>query len=117
MGGEVLVFICIFLVIFGISYLYLTTRNRERLALIEKGAEASIFLKGRPKGAAPFWKVLILNLALLLVGIGVAIFVASFMVSVVGLDEDVAYPGTIFLMAGIGLYLGFILTKKLDKEE
>ncbi|NNK36570.1 MAG: hypothetical protein HKP47_11120, partial [Eudoraea sp.] len=44
------------------------------------------------------------------------IFIASLMVEM-GLDEDVAYPGTIFLMAGLGLYLGFTLTKKLDIEE
>lgn len=116
MGGEIIIFISIFLMIFGISYLYLTTRNKERLALIEKGAEASIFVKGKREATAPFWKVLLLNISLLLMGIGLAIFIASLMVEM-GLDEDVAYPGTIFLMAGLGLYLGFSLTKKLDKEE
>jgi hypothetical protein len=116
MGGEVIIFISIFLMIFGISYLYLTTRNKERLALIDKGAEASIFVKGKREATAPFWKVLLLNISLLLMGIGLAIFIASLMVEM-GLDEDVAYPGTIFLMAGLGLYLGFTLTKKLDKEE
>ncbi|NER09164.1 PEP-CTERM protein-sorting domain-containing protein [Muriicola jejuensis] len=117
MGGEVIVFISMFLVVFAICYLYFTTRNKERLALIEKGADASIFVKGKREGAAPFWKVLILNLALLLTGIGLAIFLASFMASSLGMDEDVAYPGTIFLMSGLGLYLGFTLTKKLEKEE
>lgn len=116
MGGEIIIFISIFLMIFGISYLYLTTRNKERLALIEKGAEASIFVKGKREATAPFWKVILLNISLLLMGIGLAIFIASLMVEI-GLDEDVAYPGTIFLMAGLGLYLGFTLTKKLDKEE
>ncbi|QBA63588.1 DUF6249 domain-containing protein [Muriicola soli] len=116
MGGEVIIFISIFLMIFGISYLYLTTRNKERLALIEKGAEASIFVKGKKEGTAPFWKVLILNIALLLLGIGLAIFIAALLVEI-GLDEDVAYPGTIFIMAGLGLFLGFTLTKKLDKED
>ncbi|MEZ2414556.1 DUF6249 domain-containing protein [Muriicola sp. E247] len=116
MGGEVIIFISIFLMVFGISYLYLTTRNKERLALIEKGAEASIFVKGKREATAPFWKVLLLNISLLLMGIGLAIFIASLMVEM-GLDEDVAYPGTIFLMAGLGLYIGFTLTKKLDKEE
>ncbi|MEY8019748.1 DUF6249 domain-containing protein [Muriicola sp. SD30] len=116
MGGEVIIFISIFLMVFGISYLYLTTRNKERLALIEKGAEASIFVKGKREATAPFWKILLLNISLLLMGIGLAIFIASLMVEM-GLDEDVAYPGTIFLMAGLGLYIGFTLTKKLDKEE
>jgi len=34
-----------------------------------------------------------------------------------GVDDDIAYPGTIFLMAGIGLFVGFTITKKLEKEE
>jgi len=117
MGQEGIVFISLFLVVFGICYLYFTTRNKERLALIDKGAEASIFVKGKREGTAPFWKVLIVNLALLLMGIGIAIFIGSFLANALGLDEDVAYPGTIFLMAGLGLYTGFIFTKKLDKED
>jgi len=117
MGGEVIILISMFLVVFGISYLYFTTRNKERLALIEKGADASIFVKGKRDGAAPFWKVLILNLSLLLMGIGLAIFVASFLDNALGVDAEVAYPGTIFLMAGLGLYLGFTLTKKLEKQD
>ncbi len=86
------------------------------MALIEKGADASIFVKGKREGAAPFWKVFILNVALLLIGIGLAIFVASIMVHSMGMEEEVAYPGSIFLMAGAGLLAGFFLTKKLDKE-
>ncbi len=111
------VFICLFIIIFGIAYLYFSSRNKERLALIEKGADASIFVKGKREKAAPFWKIIILNLALLSMGIGIAIFIASIMINNVGLEEEVAYPGTIFLMAGIGLFVGFTLTKKLDKEE
>jgi ABC-type Fe3+ transport system permease subunit len=114
MGGEVLILISMFLVVFGIFYLYFTTRNKERLALIEKGADASIFVKGKRENAAPFWKILILNFALLLIGIGLAIFIASILVNAMGLDDEVAYPGTIFLMAGIGLYVGFTMTKKLE---
>ena len=114
MGSEVIIIPIIFGVIFAIAYLYFSTRNKERLALIEKGADASIFVKGGREGAAPFWKVVILNLALLLIGIGLAIFFASILVYSVGVDEDVAYPGTIFTMAGIGLLAGFFLTKRLE---
>ncbi len=116
MGGEVIIVALIFGAIFGVFYLYFSTRNRERLALIEKGADASIFAHPRRNGTAPIWKVVILNLALLLIGIGLAIFIASLLANNLGMDEDVAFPGTIFLMAGIGLFAGFTLTKKLDKE-
>ena len=113
---EVAILAVIFGSIFGVFYLYLSTRNTERLALIEKGADASIFMKGHAKNAAPFWKVFVLNLSVLLMGIGIGIFIASILHYSLGVDEDVAYPGTIFLMAGIGLFTGFNLTKKLDKE-
>ncbi|MDF0708890.1 DUF6249 domain-containing protein [Flagellimonas okinawensis] len=117
MGSEVIIMPIIMGVIFAIAYLYFSTRNKERLALIEKGADASIFVRGKREKAAPVWKIIILNLALLLMGIGAAIFVASILHSTLGVDEEVAYPGSIFLMAGIGLFVGFTMTKKLDQED
>lgn len=113
MATQILVPISFFLFIFGLFYLFFSTRNKERMALIEKGAEASIFFTGK-KGSAG--KMILLNLALLLVGVGLAIFIGSVMENM-GLDEDVAYPGSIFLMAGIGLLVGFFLTKKMEKED
>ena len=115
MGSELIIIPIIFGAIFGVFYLYFSTRNKERLALIEKGADASIFMKGK-QHTAPIWKILILNLALLLMGIGVGIFIASILHYNMGVDDDVAFPGTIFLMAGIGLFVGFTMTKNLDKE-
>lgn len=117
MVAEVFIFISLFLVIFGIAYLHYSTRNKERLALIEKGAEASIFVKGKREKTAPVWKVLVLNLALLLMGIGTGIIIAGILNSNLGVKGDIAFPGSIFLMAGTGLLIGFFLTKKLDREE
>lgn len=115
MGSEFIIMPLFIAAIFGIFYLYFSTRNKERLALIEKGADATIFMKGK-QHTAPIWKVLILNLALLLMSIGIGVFIASILDYNLGVDEDVAYPGTIFLMAGIGLFVGFNMTKNLDKE-
>jgi hypothetical protein len=110
---EIAVLAIIFGSIFGVFYLFFSTRNKERLALIEKGADASIFMKGQPKNAAPVWKVIILNLSLLLMGVGLGVFIASFLDTYSGLGDEV-YPATIFFMAGVGLFTGFTLTKKLD---
>ncbi|MFL0352324.1 DUF6249 domain-containing protein [Xanthomarina sp. GH4-25] len=115
MGSELIIIPIIFGAIFGVFYLYFSTRNKERLALIEKGADASIFIKGK-QSTAPIWKVFILNLALLLMGIGVGVFIASILESYTTLDDDAVYPATIFFMAGAGLFLGFKMTKDLDKE-
>lgn len=110
----ILIPISLFLTIFGMVYLYLSTRNKERLALIEKGADASIFIKGRNQ-SSPIWKVILLNLALLLMSIGIGVFIASILDNYTTLG-DAVYPGTIFLMAGLGLYVGFNKSKDLDKE-
>lgn len=115
MGSEFIIMPLMIAAVFGIFYLYYSTRNKERLALIEKGADASIFVRGKVH-AAPIWKVLILNLALLLMGIGLGTFIASILQNLTTLDEGPLYTGTIFLMAGIGLFLGFHMTKNLDKE-
>ncbi|UOB18013.1 DUF6249 domain-containing protein [Abyssalbus ytuae] len=110
---EVIIVGIIFGTIFGIVYLLVSARNKERMALIEKGAEASIFYS-KDRRITPVWKVLVLNLSLLLMGIGLGIFIAGILVSVFYVEGEVAYPGTIFLMAGIGLFTGFTMTKKLD---
>ena len=109
---EVAILAIIFGSIFGIFYLYFSTRNKERLALIEKGADASIFAKGR-QHAAPIWKVLVLNLAFLFMGVGLGVFIASLLDTFTMIDEEAIYPAIIFMMAGLGLYVGFLQTRKL----
>ena len=117
---AVLVFISLFVVVFGIFYLHYSTRNKERLALIEKGADASIFFSAKAaqkKSTVPLWKVLILNLAVLLMGIGAGIFIGSILEAYTLIENGVAYAGSIFLFGGIGLFVGFTLSKKLVEKE
>ena len=114
MGSEVIIVPIIFGILFGIVYLFFSTRNKERMALIEKGIGAEIFNKGNRK-TAPVWKVFILNLALLLMGIGLGILLASILDHFTELDGDSIYPGIIFLTAGAGLFAGFKMTNNLDK--
>lgn len=115
MGSEVIILPAMFGVVFGIYYLYISTRNKERLALIEKGADASIFFSTK-KSLTPTWKVLVLNVAVLMMGIGLGIFIGNLLHISVGLPEEVAFPGTIFLLGGISLFTGFFLTKKLVEK-
>jgi hypothetical protein len=128
MGSELVIMPVIVGAIFGVFYLYFSTRNKERLALIEKGADASIFMKGNSKNAAPFWKILILNLGLLAMGIGVGILLGSLLSYNFGysgsyqnrpnnyISSETLYAASIFLCAGASLLIGFKVTKSLDKE-
>jgi len=115
MGSEVIIVPILFGVLFGIVYLFFSTRNKERMALIEKGIGAEIFFSKKDRKTAPIWKVLILNISVLLMGIGAGIFIATIIDAYTTIGDSV-YPGTIFLTAGIGLFVGFNLTKNLDKE-
>lgn len=115
MGPQMLIPISLFLMIFGIVYIIFSSRNRERLALIEKGVDASIFMNGKNPNT-PIWKVFILNFALLLIGCGVGIFIALLIVTYTELNQGAIYPATILTMAGIGLLVGFNKSKNLDKE-
>jgi hypothetical protein len=114
MDAEILIPISFFAAIFGMVYLYFSTRNKERLALIEKGADASIFNLGKRSGSS--WKVIVINLAFLLMGIGLGLFIANLLETTTSLDEDVIYPAMTFLMAGVGLYVGFTQTKKAVED-
>ncbi|NNE30754.1 MAG: hypothetical protein HKN40_00140 [Winogradskyella sp.] len=110
MNEEILIPLSFFAAIFGMVYLYYSTRNKERLALIEKGADASIFNLGKRTGSS--WKVIVINLAFLLMGIGLGVLLANILDTYSGLDGDAIYPSMIFLMAGIGLYVGYTQTRK-----
>lgn len=115
MIAEILVPISFFLMIFGIIYLLYSTRNRERLALIEKGIDASIFFKGKQNSLST-WKIFTINLAFLLIGSGIGIFIALLITTYTSLNDNAVYPSIIFIMAGAGLLAGFHNAKNLDKE-
>ena len=112
---EVAVLAVIFGTFFGIFYLFFSTRNKERLALIEKGADASIFNLGQKKGSSSFAKVFILNIALLSIGIGIGVIIGSILYNSFGMQEEV-FPASIFICAGGALLVGFNMTKKMDNE-
>ena len=107
---EIAIMAIIFGSIFGVFYLYISSRNKERLALIEKGADASIFNLSKKAGSS--WKVIVLNIAFLFMGIGFGVLLASILDQYSSLDEEAIYPALIFLMAGLGLYVGFTQTRK-----
>jgi len=112
---EVLIaFLTFFAMVFGIYYMFFTTRNKERLALIEKGADASLFNTGKEPSQVgnTLGRVFsVLKIGLFLVGIGLGI-VAGYLVSMAGMDEGAAYPSMIFLFGGLGLIVYYLFSRK-----
>lgn len=111
---PVFVFLSLFATIFGIAYVFLSTRNRERLALIEKGADASLFeRKGTKFSIAKF----ILNIALLLVGIGTGILVGNVIHVSMGIKLEISLVSMLFVFGGIGLIAGYVVTRRIEKAD
>lgn len=97
---DILIPIVAILVVFGTAYgvarLYLTTRSRERLALIAKGMSAEHLSSPR---AGLRW-------AIVLISIGIGIFMGYILSEVTGVDAGVAYSTMILIFAGVGYVLG-----------
>jgi len=107
--GEILVPIVLFLVIFGILYLYFSSRNKERLALIEKGADATIFYGPRTERSGKW----ILKVGILAIGVALGVLVGAAL-EAAGMEDDVAYTASIFLFAGIALVVAYFLARKVN---
>ena len=104
---EILIPLIVFSSIFGMVYVFLNTRNKERLALIEKGADASLFASKKN-----YKSNLTLKFGMLAVGIGIGILIASIVAAYTVLDEEVAYPSMIFLFGGLFLIANAMIEKK-----
>ena len=100
-----------FAMIFGIVYLIVTSRNRERMALIERGADPTLF-ETKKKATSGTMKV-----GLFFLGIGFGIVVAYLLTSGGGMDEDAAYPAMIFMFGGIALVVSYLWQRKQEKED
>lgn len=108
-----IVFIALFAAIFGIMYIFYTTRHKERLALIEKGAEASLFNTGKESKSLINWNKFTLKLGMLAMGIAVGIIIAAVLSQTGVMDEDALYSSMIFFFGGLSLVLFYVFDRKI----
>ena len=106
---AIVFFLTFFGSIFGIAYFYYTTRNRERLALIEKNADPSI-LKTEP---VTLFKKLPIKLGMLFIGGGFGVLVGNILTVTTRLEEPVAYLSMIFMFAGAGLVASYFVSRQV----
>ena len=111
MGVEIIVPVALFATIFGIVYVVISARNKERISLIEKGADAEIFhAKTRTYG-----KYVSLQFGLLVIGIAIGILLGA-VLEEVGLEEEPAYFSMIMLFGGLGLLTYYFIMRKIKPE-
>jgi hypothetical protein len=109
--GVLVAFIAFFATVFGIYYVHITTRNRERMALIDKGADASLFNTGKE---VPFfnWNKFTLKLGMLFMGIAIGIIAGSILNTMGVMQDGPDYVSMIFLFGGLSLVLFYIIDRQ-----
>lgn len=110
---TLIAFIALFATVFGIFYVHFTTRNRERLALIEKGADASLFNTGKEGVKWSFnWNKFTLKIGMLIMGIALGIIAGALMSNIGMFDDGVNYTAMVFFFGGLALVLYYLIDKK-----
>jgi hypothetical protein len=94
--------------LFGIRYIYFTTRHRERMALIEKNADPGLF-RNQESGIL---KTISIKIGMLLAGAGIGVLLGNILDIATTLEEEVSYFSMILLFSGAGLFLSYFVVKK-----
>lgn len=105
-------FIAFFATVFGIMYIHYTTRNKERMALIEKGADASLFNTGKEGKTFVNWNRFTLKVGMFFVGIGFGVIAGALLSSLDLMPAGPDYVSMIFLFGGLSLVLFYIFDRK-----
>lgn len=105
-------FIALFATVFGIMYMFYTTRNKERLALIEKGADASLFNTGKDSKGFNSWSKFTLKVGMLFMGIALGIIIGAVLSQAGVLYEGANYPSMIFFFGGLSLVLFYVIERE-----
>ncbi len=111
MVQDILIALGVFGSIFGIVYVAVTAKNRERLAMIAK--DMNPFEHRKPK---PMNTYALLKWSLLIIGLGFGVFVGSLFDNYTTLPPEACYFGAILFFGGIGLLAAFLISKKQEVE-
>lgn len=110
---DVLVPFFFFACTFGIIYIVITARNRERMALIERGADINQFYS-KPNNSNLF-----LKFGFLFVGSGLGLMIGMFLFPFAysPFAQTVVMISSTILFGGIFMILGYFVELKIEKSK
>ncbi len=104
---AILVPLIVFSCIFGVFYLFISTRNKERMALIESGQSAELFTNADGN------KFTGLKIGILMVGVALGILLGNMLVHAGVLEDQVAFPSMVFLFGGLALIVSHLVIDRM----
>jgi hypothetical protein len=107
--------VLVLLVIFGaiVAIVYLSIRKKERMAMMEKGVDASMFFTPQKRNSYA------LKYGLLLIGVALGILIGNILATTTAFmyEKEAAYFSMIFLFGGLALVIYYFMAKKMAKDE
>ncbi|MBW6480968.1 MAG: hypothetical protein K0B37_16170 [Bacteroidales bacterium] len=99
-------------IIFGFLYgiIYLNIRRKERMALLERGADPAIFQPPQTD------KIASLRYGMLLIGLAIGILMGNILKVSTSLGTETSYFSMVFLFGGIALVLSYFIGKSISKS-
>jgi len=118
--GTAFIFIALFASVFGIFYIFFTTRNRERLIMIEQGIDLSKSKEPKAlKQPRTYTRIKFsLKLGMFLIGIGLGFVIAILLDQMFMIDQiEMFVIGVVFVFGGLGLVGGYLIGCNIEKKE
>lgn len=110
---KILIPISFFAASFGAMYVFITARNRERMAMIERGMFPNSNIKpGSNRHEYLKWGLLLIGLSLGTILGEAATLITGFQFH----DGPPLFVGSAFLFGGIALLICYLLNKKVKEE-
>ena len=97
--------------VFGVFYFFFRQRHRERMTMIERGVDPSLFMK-KPNSSSSS----ALKYGLFLAGLAIGLFVASLLDRFTQLQDEPIYFSMILLFGGIGLLAYYVIERRNAKS-
>jgi hypothetical protein len=105
---DAIVSITLFAAVFGMVYVFLITRHRERMIILEKSIDY-------PFPVTNFNNIT-LKLGMLLVGLAIS-FLIIYVVEACGIHSDAINVAMVCLFGGISLIASYLIVEKKNKQQ
>ncbi|MCC8424631.1 DUF6249 domain-containing protein [Mucilaginibacter sp. UR6-11] len=102
---DAIVSITLFAAVFGMVYVFLMTRHRERMNMLERNLTIPPFPKTN-------YNLATLKYGMFLVGIAIGFLMGSVLHTYCEIEEGISYISMVCLFGGFSLILSYIIIKK-----